>query len=217
MHALCEWVLKLLKQYSFQKRGQFSVAATKQLRDDAATDTYRDLRALLKLLTQLTNRDLADFTSGKESANGSTVDVAQVRSCPFKEPPPSATARLLLPTVVLLMLMVFTVQVVFLGLEILVPLMSDEQLKYPKLARAYFMLLSYMLEVYPERVASCPGRQASIQDLGFRVLGQMSYISTTAALLICEISCQCNFAQQASIFCKSGCRFLLKHAGGLMI
>lgn len=49
------------------------------------------------------------------------------------------------------------VQAVFLGLEILVPLMGTEQLKFPKLARAYFTLLSYMLEVYPERVAGLPG------------------------------------------------------------
>ena len=77
-HVLCEWVLKLLKQYSSQKTGQFSVAATKQLRDEAATETYRDLRALLKLLTQLTNRDLADFNTSQGTANGHTVDVAQV-------------------------------------------------------------------------------------------------------------------------------------------
>ena len=48
-------------------------------------------------------------------------------------------------------------QVVFLGLDILVPLMTGEQLAFPKLARAYFALLAYMLEVYPERVAALPG------------------------------------------------------------
>ena len=49
----------------------------------------------------------------------------------------------------------------FLGLSILVPLMQIEQLKFPKLARAYFTLLSYMLEVYPERVAGLPGALAT--------------------------------------------------------
>jgi hypothetical protein len=48
-------------------------------------------------------------------------------------------------------------QVVFLGLDILVPLMTGELLRFPKLARAYFALLAYMLEVYPERVAALPG------------------------------------------------------------
>ena len=48
-------------------------------------------------------------------------------------------------------------QVVFLGLDILIPLMTSELLRFPKLARAYFALLAYMLEVYPERVAALPG------------------------------------------------------------
>ena len=48
-------------------------------------------------------------------------------------------------------------QVVFLGLDILIPLMTGELLRFPKLARAYFALLAYMLEVYPERVAALPG------------------------------------------------------------
>ena len=50
---------------------------------------------------------------------------------------------------------------VFLGLDILVPLMTGELLRFPKLARAYFALLSYMLEVYPERVAALPGNPPS--------------------------------------------------------
>ena len=41
------------------------------------------------------------------------------------------------------------------------PLMSCELLQFPKLARAFFGLLSYMMEVYPERVAALPGAAAS--------------------------------------------------------
>ena len=81
----------------------------------------RDLRALLKLLTHLTQRDLIDFgsteaESGAVAANGAgqTVDVAQL---------------------------------VFLGLDILIPLISLELLGYPKLCVLYFQLLAYMMEV----------------------------------------------------------------------
>ena len=49
------------------------------------------------------------------------------------------------------------VQVVFLGLDMVIPLMTGELLHFPKLIRAFFSLISYMLEVYPERVASLPG------------------------------------------------------------
>ena len=40
-----------------------------------------------------------------------------------------------------------SVQVVFLGLETLLPLMSLELLKFPKLSCLYFQLLAHMLEV----------------------------------------------------------------------
>ena len=48
-------------------------------------------------------------------------------------------------------------QVVFAGLDMVVPLMTGELLQFPKLARAFFGLLCYMIEVYPERVAALPG------------------------------------------------------------
>jgi len=38
-------------------------------------------------------------------------------------------------------------QIVFAGLDIIVPLLSPELLKFPKLCRAYFALLAHMLEV----------------------------------------------------------------------
>ena len=45
----------------------------------------------------------------------------------------------------------------FLGLDIVVPLISGELLKIPKLCRLYFGLLGYMLEAFPERMAALPG------------------------------------------------------------
>ena len=48
-------------------------------------------------------------------------------------------------------------QVVFLGLDMVIPLMTAELLQFPKLARAFFSLLSYAMEVYPERIAALPG------------------------------------------------------------
>ena len=48
-------------------------------------------------------------------------------------------------------------QAVFLGLNIVVPLMSGELLAVPKLARLYFALLSYMMDIWPARVAELPG------------------------------------------------------------
>ena len=48
-------------------------------------------------------------------------------------------------------------QVVFKGLEIIMPLVAGEVLKYPKLLRAFFSLLGYVLEVYPDTLQRMPG------------------------------------------------------------
>ena len=45
----------------------------------------------------------------------------------------------------------------FLGLDVVVPLISEDLLKIPKLCRLYFGLLGYMLEAFPERMAALPG------------------------------------------------------------
>ena len=44
-------------------------------------------------------------------------------------------------------------QVVLLGLSIILPLISLELLKFPKLCHLYFTLLSYIMEVYTDQVA----------------------------------------------------------------
>ena len=48
-------------------------------------------------------------------------------------------------------------QAVFLGLDLVVPLMCAEVVAVPKVARAYFRLLAYLLEVWPHRTAALPG------------------------------------------------------------
>ncbi|KAL0028613.1 hypothetical protein WJX79_005646 [Trebouxia sp. C0005] len=132
-HIMCHWVLHLLQTYSSYNKGRRSVQTAASLRQDTVGESYRDLRALLKLLTHLTQRDLIDFGSTEEesaaaAANGAgqPVDVAQL---------------------------------VFLGLDILIPLISFELLGYPKLCLLYFQLLAYMMEVYPEKVAALPSQQ----------------------------------------------------------
>ena len=117
----------------------------------------RDLRALLKLLTHLTQRDLIDFGSTEEESAagagngaGQAVDVAQL---------------------------------VFLGLDILIPLISLELLGYPKLCLLYFQLLAYMMEVSPT-IAHLQG-QLTIVVLISRCLS----IAKGPALLLCHLKC----------------------------
>ena len=93
----------------------------------------RDLRALLRLLTHLTQRDLIDFgedAPGTAAANGTGPDAGA-----------GATAANGAGQ------SVDVAQLVFLGLDILIPLVSLELLGYPKLCLLYFQLLAYMMEV----------------------------------------------------------------------
>ncbi|GMH33313.1 hypothetical protein BSKO_01147 [Bryopsis sp. KO-2023] len=118
---LCQWVLELLGVYSRHNLGAVSMEASKSLREEHEAEQCRDVRALLILIANLTDRDLLDF--GSPGSGGETLNIAEV---------------------------------VLVGLNIVIPLMSSELLKFPKLCNKYFELLSHMLEVYPEHVAGLP-------------------------------------------------------------
>ncbi|MCO5598035.1 hypothetical protein L7F22_052124 [Adiantum nelumboides] len=111
--------LRLLQVYSANNVGKISVSTSRTLQTESQVEKYKDLRALLQLLTNLSSKDLIDFAS-EESTDAENPDVAQV---------------------------------IYLGLHIVIPLISVELLKYPKLCRQYFTLLAHMLEVYPEKIA----------------------------------------------------------------
>ncbi|KAL5998713.1 hypothetical protein ACLOJK_009658 [Asimina triloba] len=95
-----------------------SLSLSSNLLNEEKTEKYKDLRALLQLLTNLCSKDLVDFSSDSDEVEKTDIG-----------------------------------QVVYLGLHIVTPLISLDLLKYPKLCRDYFALLSHILEVYPEKVA----------------------------------------------------------------
>lgn len=90
-----------------------------------ALHPHRDLRALLKLLMHLTQRDLIDFGSDEGQDAPGQLDAGQNGTAPAVD----------------------VAQLVFLGLDIIIPLVSLELLGYPKLCLLYFQLLAHMLEV----------------------------------------------------------------------
>ncbi|XP_030472181.1 uncharacterized protein LOC115690086 isoform X2 [Syzygium oleosum] len=115
--VVIDYCMRLLQLYSSHNIGKISLSLSSSLLSDAKTEKYKDLRALLQLLSSLCSKDLVDFSSDSLEAHGTSIS-----------------------------------QVVFYGLHIVTPLISLELLKYPKLCRDYFSLLSHMLEVYPEMV-----------------------------------------------------------------
>mmetsp|Transcript_11077 Transcript_11077/g.31337 ORF Transcript_11077/g.31337 Transcript_11077/m.31337 type:complete len:1135 (-) Transcript_11077:60-3464(-) len=121
--TLCAWVIELTRMHAANRKGEVnSSAGSRALHEQAELEGYRELKALLKLLTQLTQRDVA------ERSQGSGVDIAQA---------------------------------VFVGLELILPLITSHISHFPKLRVLYYGLLCYMAEVHAPRLASLPARQFS--------------------------------------------------------
>ncbi|XP_022933418.1 exportin-4 isoform X1 [Cucurbita moschata] len=116
--AVVDFCMRLLQLYSSHNIGKISVSLSNSLLNEAKNEKYKDLRALLQLLSNLCSKDLVDFSS--DNSDVPAPDISQV---------------------------------VYFGLHIISPLISLDLLKYPKLCRDYFSLLSHLLEVYPETVA----------------------------------------------------------------
>ncbi|XP_047982245.1 exportin-4 isoform X1 [Salvia hispanica] len=113
--TMVDFCMRLLQQYSSHNIGKISVGLSNSLRNEADVEKYKDLRALLQLLSNLCSKDMVDFASEPIETYGTNIS-----------------------------------QVVYTGLHIVTPLITPDQLKFPKLCNSYFSLLSHMLEVYPE-------------------------------------------------------------------
>lgn len=125
---------------------QISLSLSTSLQSEAQTEKYKDLRALLQLLTNICSKDLVhlfrtsavrcvsicwfpgptffgyvqvDFSSFSDEAE--STDIAEVSLMKFL----SLTLLNLLP---------ISLQVIYVGLHIVTPLISLELLKYPKLS-----------------------------------------------------------------------------------
>lgn len=125
--------------------------ATGGLRAERTKDSYREVKALLSILTHITSRELVDAAEAESpsaaTANGNGNGAGGPK--PLDEEGMS--------------------EVVFRGLASMLPLLTPELLLFPKLCRRYFALLGHMLEVYPSRVASLspPDFRSLVDSLRF--------------------------------------------------
>lgn len=142
---------------------QVSLQTAKSLKEDRAAEQCRDLRAVLNLLIHITQSDLSAEEEDSMKPSGGIAFVA-----PLAAPSDSAAAAAAASTGTSVI-----ARVVLVGLNIVLPLISAELLKFPKLAQLYYSLLSYMLEVYPRAVAELePGHFGSLMaTLEWGVLG----------------------------------------------
>ncbi|PIA36376.1 hypothetical protein AQUCO_03400340v1 [Aquilegia coerulea] len=74
--VVVKFCLQLLQLYSVHNIGKISLSCSSSLLSEANTEKYKDLRALIQLLTKLCSKDLVDFSSDSNEAE--TTDIAQV-------------------------------------------------------------------------------------------------------------------------------------------
>lgn len=152
---LLNWVLQLLAQYRDSNLWQVSLQTAKSLQAERAGEQCRDLRAVLNLLIHITQSDL----SGAEDDDGlghSLASVAPAGATPGPSGKPGAAPAAAAAAPPPAQRDSPISRVVLVGLNIVLPLINAELLKFPKLAQLYYSLLSYMLEVYPQAVADLP-------------------------------------------------------------
>ncbi|XP_030503962.2 uncharacterized protein LOC115719167 isoform X1 [Cannabis sativa] len=74
--AVVNFCTNLIHLYSSHNIGKISISLSSSLLSEAKTDKYKDLRALLQLLSNLCSKDLVDFSS--DSADSPGTNISQV-------------------------------------------------------------------------------------------------------------------------------------------
>lgn len=152
-------VIEILKIYAAHNTGR-RAAVSKDAEDD---DAYRDLSAMLEILTNMMAAEFhgmaKDELSNRKSAKATpgTVDVADV---------------------------------VFYGVNIVLPLITDEMLRYPRLCRLYTHLASDLLEFFPEKLATLPPELLAslLKTLNFGIESHWAEVAETTFAAITALA-----------------------------
>ncbi|XP_077977331.1 exportin-4-like [Glandiceps talaboti] len=95
----------------------------------AEEDQYQDILLMMELLTNLLSKDFIDFGITDDIIAGDTNQL-----------PSNVTAA----------------DIVLYGLNIIVPLMTAELLKFPSLCNHFYKVTSFICEIYPEKICQLP-------------------------------------------------------------
>uniref|UniRef100_A0A7N2L6Y9 Exportin-4 n=1 Tax=Quercus lobata TaxID=97700 RepID=A0A7N2L6Y9_QUELO len=68
-----DFCMRLLQLYSSHNIGKISVSLSSSLLSEAKTEKYKDLRALLQLLSSLCSKDMVDFSSDSIETQGTNI------------------------------------------------------------------------------------------------------------------------------------------------
>ncbi|CAK7341133.1 unnamed protein product [Dovyalis caffra] len=71
--SVVDFCMRLLQLYSSHNIGKISVSLSSSLLSEAKTEQYKDLHALLQLLSNLCSKDLVDFSSDSVETQGTNI------------------------------------------------------------------------------------------------------------------------------------------------
>lgn len=154
---LYEACLTLLQVYSKNNVGR------KRCDVAAEEDQYQDLLLIMELLTNLLSKEFIDFSDTDEVFRGQELG-------------PGAAGR-----------SVSAADVVLFGVNIVLPLMSQDLLKFPSLCNQYYKLITFICEIFPEKIPLLP--EELFKSLMFSLeLGMTSMSSEVSQLCLEALS-----------------------------
>uniref|UniRef100_A0A8C1SYC7 Exportin-4 n=1 Tax=Cyprinus carpio TaxID=7962 RepID=A0A8C1SYC7_CYPCA len=103
----------------------------KRLDVAAEEDQYQDLLLIMELLTNLLSKEFIDFSDTDEVFRGQEQSSGAGRA-------------------------VSAADVVLYGVNIVLPLMSQDLLKFPSLCNQYYKLVTFICEIFPEKIPQLP-------------------------------------------------------------
>ncbi|KAG5204194.1 hypothetical protein JEQ12_002170 [Ovis aries] len=127
----------------------------------AEEEQYQDLLLIMELLTNLLSKEFIDFSDTDEVFRG-------------QEPGPAASRS------------VSAADVVLYGVNLILPLMSQDLLKFPTLCNQYYKLITFICEIFPEKIPQLP--EDLFKSLMYSLeLGMTSYPLKAMSSEVCQL------------------------------
>ncbi|XP_049557203.1 exportin-4 isoform X2 [Orcinus orca] len=148
---LYEACLTLLRVYSRNNVGRQRADAPAE-----EEEQYQDLLLIMELLTNLLSKEFIDFSDTDEVFRG-------------QEPGPAANRS------------VSAADVVLYGVNLILPLMSQDLLKFPTLCNQYYKLITFICEIFPEKIPQLP------EDLFKSLMYSLELGMTSMSSEVCQL------------------------------
>ncbi|XP_059820197.1 exportin-4 [Hypanus sabinus] len=153
----------------------------------AEEEQYQDLLLIMELLTNLLSKEFIDFSDTDEVFRG-------------QEPGQSGNRS------------VSAADVVLYGVNIVLPLMSQDLLKFPSLCNQYYKLITFICEIFPEKIPQLPEElfKSLMYSLELGMTSMTSEVSQLCLEALTPLAEQCAKAQETESPLFTATRHFLK-------